>query len=115
MSKNNYSEVEPTDDEIQEELEQIYPEEINVCGMKMNPVYVLKRMDRVAFDMYASDNMRWYKCDDCGTVYKSDDAEDEAIECCQNHCSSCGKDIDGDPDYYELCEDCAKEIDSESK
>jgi len=83
MSKNKYSEYEPTDEEIMEEIEQIYPETIDICGMKMSPAYILRKMDRVAFDMYCSDNMNYFKCDVCGTIFKSEDAEEEAIECCQ--------------------------------
>ena len=107
MSHKMYSEDEPTDDEITEMLDEIYPDPVTACGMTFDQSYILKEMDRVAFDSFASDNMRWYKCDVCGTVYKSDDAEDEARECCQEYCDNCGDDLpDGDTG---LCETCTME------
>jgi len=115
MTKNKYSEVEPTDDEIVAELEELYPNTVYICGMEMNPAYILKIMDRVAFDQYANDNMQWYKCDVCETVYKDENAEEDAIECCQNHCSECGKEVEDDIDYFVLCDKCKdEEVDSES-
>jgi hypothetical protein len=112
MSKNSYSEVDPSDREIEDYLDELYPEPVIVCGYEMTQSYVLKHMDRVAFEMCGNDNMRWYKCDICDTVYKDDDAEDKAIECCQKECSECGKDLDDD---YELdmCEDCIAEQEDE--
>lgn len=112
MSKNSYSEVDPTDAEIEDYLDEMYPEDVIVCGMPMSQSYILKHMDRIAFDMTGSDNMRWYKCDICGTVYKDDGAEDKAIECCQKECSECGKDLDNDyePD---ICEDCIMDEDTD--
>lgn len=117
MSKISYSEVEPTDSEITDYIDDIYYEPVMVCGMEMTQSYILKNMDEVAFYQYGSNNMRWYKCDICDTIYKDDGAEDKAIECCQNHCVECGKEIDDDPDYYVMCDDCKAEqedIDSES-
>ena len=111
MSKNSYSEVDPDDDEIRDYLDELYPEPVLVCGMEMTQSYVLKEMDRIAFDMVGSDNMRWYKCDICDTVYKDDDAEDKAIECCQEYCDECGKDLDDGESG--LCEDCQIEEDNE--
>jgi hypothetical protein len=121
MSKQGYSEVDPSDREIEDYLDEIYPEDVVVCGYKMTQSYVLKRMDRIAFDMFGSDNMRWYKCDICDTIYKDDDAEDSAIECCQKTCDECGKDLDDDYEA-DMCEDCLieeendedEDIDSES-
>lgn len=109
MSHKNYSEYEPTDDEITEALDEIYPDDVIICGMSMSQSYVLKHMDRIAFDSFASDTMRWYRCDSCGVVYKSDDSEEEARECCQEYCNGCGDDLpDGESG---LCETCQEEAD----
>ncbi len=93
MSIKEYSEVEPTDNEIEEELNSIYYKDVTICGYTQNQAHALKRLDRVAFDMYASDNMRWYKCDMCDTVFKGEDAEDDAMACCQEECAECGKNL----------------------
>lgn len=112
MSKQKYSEVEPSDSEIEDYLDELYPESVNVCGYDTTQSYILKHMDRIAFDMFGSDNMSGYKCDVCDTVYKDDDAEDKATECCQKECSECGKDLDDDSESY-LCDDCLIEEDIE--
>ena len=119
MSKTQYSENDPTDDEIAEYLDEMYPEPVYVCGMEMTQSYVLKHMDRTAFDMTGSDNMRWYKCDVCDTVYKDDNAEDEAMECCQEYCNECGCDLDEETFsglclHCEMTEDEDEDIDTES-
>ncbi len=104
MSHFAYSEYLPTDDEIEEELREIYPDPVDVCGMEMDQVRVLKEMDRLAFDIYASDNMRWYICDACQKVFRGDDAEEEARECCQEYCNVCGEAISSG----DLCEECQR-------
>lgn len=91
MSHKEYSEVEPTDDEIEDELNSIYYQDVTICGYTQNQAHALKRLDRVAFDMYASDNMHWFRCDICDKVYKDDDAEEDARECCQEYCAECDK------------------------
>lgn len=112
MSHKMYSEYEPSDDEITAELDEIYPEPVTACGMTFDQSYILKNLDRVAFDMYASNNMQWYQCDVCGKVYRTDDAEEDARECCQEYCDECGDPLpDGES---ELCEDC-QNAEEESK
>jgi len=116
MSKQSYSEVEARDEEVREYLDEIYPDEVEICGMSMTQSYILQHLDRPAFDEFASQNMNWYKCDICDTVYKNNGAEDKAMECCQKECSECGKDLDDDW-KEDMCEDCqieAEDIDSES-
>ena len=108
MSHKMYSEVEPSDSDITDYLDELYPEPVTACGMKFTQSYILKHLDRVAFDMVASNNMQWYQCDVCGEVYKGDDAEEKARECCQNYRDECGKELDDEFDG-ELCEDCEAE------
>lgn len=106
MSHKMYSEYEPTDDEITDLLDEIYPDDVVVCGMYMSQSYILKEMDRIAFDSFASDSMRWYVCDVCGEVHKDDDAEESARECCQEYCDECGQALpDGETDLCENCQD----------
>jgi hypothetical protein len=83
MSHKMYSEAGPTDAEITADLDELYPEPVTACGMTFDQSYILKHLDRVAFDMHASDSMNWYQCDVCGKVYKGGGAEEEARECCQ--------------------------------
>lgn len=111
MSKKMYSEAEPTDEEITDALDELYPNSVKVCGMEMTQSYVLKHLDRVAFDSFAADTMRWYECDVCRTVYKSEDAEEEARECCQEYCDECGADMpDGESG---TCGKCLEEEENE--
>lgn len=113
MSKQSYSENDPTDEEIRDYLDEMYPEPVYICGMIQNQAYALKELDPIAFQMIGNDNMRWYKCDICDTVYKDDDAEDKAMECCQEYCDECGKDLDDGESG--LCEDCQIEEDEEDE
>src|SRR5688572_26304097 len=110
MSHKNYSEQAPTDSEIVDFLEEIYPEDVTICGQSFSQAYALKRLDRISFDMVASNLMDWYSCDECNTVYKDEDAEEKARECCQNYCKDCDeplyKDENCDDTNSGLCWDC---------
>ena len=85
MSHKNYSEYEPEDQEVEDDLNQ-RSGEVEVCGMVFESGRILKELDRVAFDQYSNDSMRWYQCGVCDKIYRDDDAEEEARECCQQLC-----------------------------
>lgn len=108
MSHKNYSEYEPSDQEIEDLLDELYPEPVEACGMEFSQSYILKNLDRVAFDMFGSDSMNWFTCDICGKLHQDDDAEESARECCQRYCDECGKELDDDPqgNSSDLCDDC---------
>lgn len=110
MSKQNYSEVEPTDSEIEDYLDDIYYEDVEVCGYSFRQSYILKHMDRTAFNM-AGNNIEKFKCGICDTIYFG---ENEAMNCCQKECSECGAYLDDDFEG-ELCEDCQAEEDDEGE
>jgi len=77
-------EVEITEAEYDEVLEEIYGKSVLVCGMDMYPPRVLKEMDPIAYRCgkgdYEDSLDRVWECDECGEEYKD---EDEAEECCK--------------------------------
>ncbi len=87
-------EHEISDDEYEQMLNDIYPEDVSVCGYKHSQGTLLKEIDPIAFQCGKSDEMKW-ECSECGNVY---DEEDEAEECwktCQDvvECNHCGETI----------------------
>ena len=113
MSHKNYSEYEQEDQEVEDSLNDIYGE-VEVCGMVFDSGRILKELDRIAFDQYISDSMQWYQCGVCDKIYRDDDAEEEAKECCQQYCDDCGKELD-DSNESGFCEDCQELEDEEDE
>lgn len=109
MSINHYSEYEPSDEEVTAYLDEMYPNEVIVCGMPMSQSYILRRMDKIAFDEFSSNSFPGWICDECNTAH---DTEQEAKDCCQEFCDNCGEPVEG---LESLCEDCQAEEESEEE
>lgn len=99
MSENHYSEYEPSDDEVTALLDEMYPNDVIVCGMPMSQSYILRRLDKIAFDEIASNSFPGWICDECDTTHET---ESDAKDCCQEYCSECGEPVEG----LDLCENC---------
>ena len=76
----NTEEIETTEEEFEEELNEIYGT-VNVCGFEMDAGTVLKECDPVAFRCGLADKETQYKCGECGSVF---DTEEKAEECCED-------------------------------
>jgi hypothetical protein len=75
----NAREKEYTEDEIEEMLNDSYPE-VEVCGYTYPAGWVLKELDPTAFRCVQADMETRWVCDECGEEY---DTEEEAEECCK--------------------------------
>ena len=79
MSKEqNYLEVELTDDEYEEKLNDIYGV-VQICGQTFESGRALRELDPTAFRCGLSDELIQYECLSCGNRYED---EDEADRCC---------------------------------
>lgn len=101
MSKKSYSEKDMSDSEVEELIDEMYPDPVIVCGMKMSQGYILRHLDIPAFNAIAAENTKW-QCDICDTIH---DNEEDAKDCCQRYCDNCGDDLDDD-NPNDLCDDC---------
>jgi hypothetical protein len=70
-----------TEDDYREMLNECYPE-VDVCGYKFDPAYVLEKLDPIAFRCGFVDYQEYetkYLCPICQAEY---DYDDEALDCC---------------------------------
>jgi hypothetical protein len=78
MPQQNYEEVELTEQEYEDMLDEIYGE-VQICGMTFNSGRALRELDPTAFRCGMADEPQKWKCLGCDRIYED---EDEAAECC---------------------------------
>ncbi len=77
-ANDNYEEIELTEDEYEDMLNEIYGT-VEVCGMTMDAGRILREMDETAFRCGMSDEPQHWRCLGCGKEF---DDEDDAADCC---------------------------------
>lgn len=84
MARVEENEIEMTDDEYEEFLNDIF-KPISICGIIFSAVRILREMGPIAFHCGKSDEESdrgyTYTCGICGTEYEND--EDSAADCCK--------------------------------
>ena len=76
----NYTEVNTTDEEYEQELNEIYGD-VKICGLEFPAGRALRLLDPTAFRCGLADKEIMFKCDECGTEHEE---ESEAGECCND-------------------------------
>ena len=101
-------EREVTEEQYDDFLEGVYGDSIEVCGMNMSPLRILKECDPIAYDCGKADyessldeDSPVYACGECNTEF---DDEDEAEECCKIECEECGDMYETQDDADNCCE-----------
>ena len=74
----NYEEIELTDDEYEQQLNDAYGP-VDICGMTFDAGRALRELDPIAFRCGLADEPQRWRCLGCGKIYEE---EDEAAECC---------------------------------
>lgn len=95
-----------TEEDFAEYLREVYSEEVNICGMMMDPVSILREMDPIAFRCAMNDAQEYrtvYTCPECDSEY---DEREEAIQCCHSGewmCSECESEHDTQEEAEACC------------
>lgn len=107
-------EIEISDDKVVEFLDEIYPDDVIVCGMPMTQSRILKELDEPAFNEFRNNNMsNSWKCSECDAVYEEEDDAEECWKTCQDtaECDLCGEPFIRKDDTGRFCSDKCRQAD----